>query len=80
MEYYAQSMNKAIYSQEHKRIANQLKKARINAGLSQIEASKLLGKTQSYISKIEAGQRRADIVVLRDFARIYNQDINFFIK
>jgi len=55
-------MNKTIYSKDHKFLVEQLKKARIEAGLDQGKAAVLLGKTQSYISKIEAGQRRIDIV------------------
>ena len=49
-------------------------------GLEQVEVAKLLGKTQSQVSKVEAGQRRIDIVSLKEFARIYKKDINFFLK
>ncbi len=73
-------MDKSIYSKEHKFLVEQLKKARVEAGLDQEKAAKLLGKTQSYISKIESGQRRIDVVQLKDFARIYKKDLNFFIK
>ncbi len=73
-------MSKVIYSKDHKYIVEQLKKARKEAGLEQAEVAKLLGKTQSHISKVEAGQRRIDIVALKEFARIYKKDINFFIK
>ncbi len=72
-------MSKAIYSKDHKYIVEQLKKARKEASLEQAEVAKLLGKTQSHISKVEAGQRRIDIVQLKEFARIYKKDINFFI-
>ena len=72
-------MNKAIYSKDHKYIVEQLKKARQEAGLEQAEVAKLLGKTQSHISKVEAGQRRIDIVALKEFAKIYRKDISFFI-
>ncbi|PIS32329.1 hypothetical protein COT40_00565, partial [Candidatus Peregrinibacteria bacterium CG08_land_8_20_14_0_20_41_10] len=48
-------MNKTIYSKDHKFLVEQLKKARIEVGLDQEKAAKLLGKTQSFISKIEAG-------------------------
>ena len=49
-------MDKTIYTKDHKFIIEQLKKARIEAGFDQEKAAELLGKTQSYISKIEAGQ------------------------
>jgi transcriptional regulator with XRE-family HTH domain len=72
-------MKKTIYSEEHKRLVGQLKKARKEAGLEQNEVAKLLAKTQSYISKIESGQRRVDFVQLKEFARIYKKSLNYFI-
>lgn len=73
-------MPKTIYSKDHKFIVEQLKKARVGAGLDQEKAAELLGKTQSYISKIEGGQRRIDIVQLKEFASIYNKPVNYFLK
>ena len=40
----------------------------------------MLKVSQSYISKIESGQRRVDIVQLKAFARIYRKKIDYFIK
>jgi len=73
-------MSKAIYSKDHKYVVEQLKKARKEVSLEQAEVAKLLGKTQSHVSKVEAGQRRIDIVALKEFAKIYKKDISFFIK
>ena len=73
-------MSRVIYSKDHKYIVGQLKKARQEAGLKQVEVAKLLKKTQSYISKIESGQRRIDVVTLKDIAKLYKKDINFFFK
>ena len=73
-------MQKAIFSKDHKYTIKQLKKARNEAGLGQIEVAKLLDKTQSHLSKIEAGQRRLDITQLKEFAKIYKKDLSFFIK
>lgn len=73
-------MVKSIYSKSQELLVERLKKARIDAGLNQIEAAELLGKTQSYISKIESGQRRIDVVQLKDFAKIYKKDLGYFIK
>jgi len=81
MEYNIKiGMSKAIYSKDHKYIVEQLKKARQGAGLEQEQVAKMLKKTQSYISKIESGQRRIDIITLKEFARIYKKPIDYFLK
>jgi len=72
-------MNKTIYSKEHKHLIERLKRARKEVGLDQEQVAKRLKKTQSYISKIESGQRRVDIVQLKEFARIYKKSINYFV-
>jgi transcriptional regulator with XRE-family HTH domain len=73
-------MTKAIYSKDHKYVVEQLKKARKEACLDQIKVANLLGKTQSHVSKVEAGQRRIDIVALKEFAKLYKKPLDFFIK
>jgi len=73
-------MPKTIYSKDHKYLVERLKQARLDAGLDQIKTAKLLGKTQSYISKVESGQRRIDVVALKELARIYRKSINYFFK
>ncbi len=73
-------MTKAIYSKDHKFIVEQLTKARQEAGLDQAKVAKLLGKTQSHISKVENGQRRIDVIALKEFAEIYKKPVIFFIK
>ena len=73
-------MGKTIYSEEHKFLVEQLRKAREEAGLDQKEIAKLLGRTQSYISKIESGQIRIDVVQLKELAKIYKKNINYFIQ
>lgn len=73
-------MTKTIFSKEHKALIEKLKKAREDNGLDQAEVAKLLGKTQSHVSKVEAGQRRIDIVALKEFARIYKKPVDYFLK
>lgn len=73
-------MSKTIYSKGHKALVEKLIKARKDAGLRQEDAAKLLGRTQSYLSKIEAGQRRVDIIQLKEFAETYKKPVSFFIK
>lgn len=73
-------MPKAIYTEDHKSIVESLKKARLETGLSQVEVAKKLGRTQSYVSKIESGQRRFDVLQLKDFAKLYNQPLDYFVQ
>ncbi len=73
-------MIKAIFSKDHKYTIEQLKKARIEVSLDQVDVAKLIGKTQPHVSKIEAGQRRLDIIQLKEFAKIYKKPLNYFIK
>ena len=81
MEYYTYNiMPRAIYTKDHNEIVKRLKQARLDSGLGQAEASKKLGKTQSYLSKIESGQRRFDVLQLKEFAKLYKKSLDFFIK
>jgi len=73
-------MSESIYSKDHKDLIERLKKARQEAGLDQVEVAKKLGRSQSYLSKIESGQRKIDVVQLKKFAKLYKKDINYFIK
>lgn len=73
-------MSKSIYSKDHKYIVEQLKKARQEAGLEQEQVAKMLKKTQSYLSKIESGQRRIEVIQLKEFAKIYKKSLDYFLK
>ena len=73
-------MVKSIHTKEYAYFVERLRKAREEAGLTQTEVAKKLKRPQSHISNVESGQQRVDIVELQFFARIYNKDINYFIK
>ncbi|HUC88985.1 MAG TPA: helix-turn-helix transcriptional regulator [Candidatus Paceibacterota bacterium] len=72
-------MSKSVYTQEYKEIIKRLKKGRIEAGLAQQVVADKLGKPQSYISKIESGERRLDVAEIKKFAAIYKKTINHFL-
>lgn len=73
-------MKKTIYDDDYKIFVRKLKKARSEAGLTQIQASKKLGSTQAYISKVESGQLRVDVTQLKKFAVMYGKSISYFLK
>ena len=73
-------MDKTIYTKTYARLIDQLKKARKKARLKQKDVAKRLKRTQSYVSKIESGQSRLDIVQLKEIAQVYKKTLDFFIK
>ena len=60
-------MEKSIYTREYSLFLELLRNTREKKGLTQIEVAEKLGQTQSFISKVERGERRLDIVELRAF-------------
>ena len=72
-------MKVSIYSKEHQILIEKIKKARCDAGLDQKQVAELLGTTQSNISKIESGQRRVDVLQLKELARVYKKRVSYFI-
>jgi len=80
-------MRKRELLPEYQRFSAVLKKIRQERGINQVEIAKRLKKPQSYISKIESGERRLDFVELRvlchvmgisvaDFARTFEEFSN----
>jgi transcriptional regulator with XRE-family HTH domain len=62
-------VRKAIGSPEHKRLCRLLREMRTSAGLSQVELADRLGVPQSFVSKYEGGQRRLDLIELRQITK-----------
>lgn len=69
-------MSKTIWTKEYAKFIKKLKQARLKAGLRQIEVAKKLKRPQSYISRVESGGYRLDIVEVKRFAKIYGKDMN----
>ncbi len=68
-----------IRTKEYSRFINKLREARHEACLRQIDVAKKLKRTQSYVSRVEQGEQRLDILELKKFAKLYKKDINYFI-
>ena len=73
-------MRKSFHSRAYERFCMALKTARQKAGLTQVQAAKKLGRPQSFITKIEIGERRVDIVELADICRAYGRRLVEFVK
>ena len=72
-------MEKSIYSKEYSLFLEQLRNAREEKGLTQTDVAERLGKTQSFVSKVELGERRIDIVELRAFCQAIGVGFSTFI-
>lgn len=64
--------------QKYRALAARLKQARQDAGLTQVQVAGLIEKPQSFVSRIESGERRIDLVELKRFAELYSKPVTFF--
>jgi len=60
-------MPKTIFGGDHQRLVEVLIEARKRAGLKQEEVATRIGRDQTFISLIERGQRRLDVI---EFVRL----------
>lgn len=57
-----------------------LVRARMEAGLTQVQLAKRLSRPQSFVSKVERGERRLDLVEFLEVARAIGIDPFIFVK
>ncbi len=65
-------MPRPIYSAPYVALAGAIIEMRQAAGLKQSELAERLGKPQSYVSKVERGERRLDVVEFVSFVSAMN--------
>jgi len=68
------------YIDDYRYLADKLRQARIEAGLGQGDAARLINKSQSYIAKIETGRLRLDLVQLNELAKLYEKSLDYFLR
>lgn len=57
-----------------------LKELRVKSGLRQVDVADALGIQQSMVSKYEVGERRLDILEVRELCRIFGISLCHFIE
>jgi transcriptional regulator with XRE-family HTH domain len=70
----------SIRTPEYRRMLARLRHAREAAALKQAEVGRKMGKPQSFVSKVENGERRIDPTELAQLARVYGRDIGWFLE
>jgi transcriptional regulator with XRE-family HTH domain len=61
-------VDKAIYGEDQRRLSELLRSIRDDAGLRQVDVAAALGEPQSFVSKYESGERRLDLIELKQVA------------
>ena len=73
-------MNKAQKSRREERVRRLLVHRRKAAGLTQAAVAKRMSQPQSFIAKIENGERRLDLVEFLELARVIGFEPESFIQ
>ena len=72
-------LRKSLFSNDYGVFLRTLRRARKEAGLTQIRLAERLGHTQSFVSKCERGERRLDVVELRVFCIALGIELRTFL-
>ena len=73
-----QSLSTSRFGPAYGRLRERLKAARVEAGLTQTQVAHLVGRPQSFVSKIEVGERHVDFIELQVLASIYGKPLSYF--
>ena len=71
---------KSIHKAEYQTLLQMLRDMRTRAGLTQAELSETLERSQSYVSDVERGVRRMDLLQLRDYCEACGVRLSTFVK
>ncbi len=67
-------MVKTLGTKRHEFLVNCLISRRIEAGLTQMELAQRLGQYQSFVARLESGQRRVDVVEFLQLSEVLQFD------
>jgi transcriptional regulator with XRE-family HTH domain len=70
---------KSIHKNEHLVLLRRLRALRTAAGLTQVALSAALQRPQSYVSDVERGSRRMDLLQLREFCNACGHSLTEFV-
>lgn len=77
---YVVAMPRVKSSGDQAHLLSLLKNARVEAGFTQVQLAKKLGEPQSFVSKYESGERRIDVLELRQVCRACGVSLLDFVR
>ncbi len=72
-------VDKAIYTAEQRRLCELLRTVREQAGLRQVDVAGRLDEPQSFVSKYESGERRLDLIELKQVCQALGVSLTNFV-
>ena len=73
-------VSKSIFTTEYAVFRDLLRELRTDKGLTQVQLSETLGMPQSFVSKYETGERRLDVIELREVCQSLGTALTAFAK
>lgn len=71
---------KPIYSRDHEKLCGLIRRLREEKEITQAALAERLGVPQSFVSKIETGERRLDVLELREVCTALQIPLKRFIQ
>ena len=69
-----------LHKKENELLTTMMREMRISAGLTQAECAMALAKPQSFVSKVEGGNQRIDLIQLREYCNVCGTSLTNFVK
>lgn len=73
-------VSRTLHTPEQQQLAALLRETREKAGLNQATLARMLTRPQSFVSKIESGERRVDLVELREICAALGVTLGAFVR
>jgi len=73
-------MQKSIFTAQQKSLQALLRQIRLDADLRQSDLARRLRQPQSFVSKYESGERRLDVLELRQICQAIGLSLEAFIR
>ena len=72
-------MKKSIYTTQQQALQSLLRQIRREGNLRQVDLAKRIHEPQSFVSKYESGERRLDVIELRDICEALGISLGAFV-
>jgi len=79
-EFIKSLVKKSIHTANYKKMLGLLRQIRIDAGLRQADLAELLHRDQTFVSKYETGERRLDLLEVREICTVIEMPFIEFVK